>query len=364
MFKPILILLLDRIFADGQNQTMTFFQHLTLELTPLFNVTYNDTILAKSLQGNPAMLRNINPYGCWCNFDNMPNFLGGDPVDEIDRACKILQESYRCVQIDDENELQKCDIYTTKYIPSTSFYSTFGASPEQVIDNISADCSRENGASGCAYNLCTIEGFFLTEMLSLLTSSGKWNHKHKHTSPFWPEIKDQYCAPEFRDITEDSVLDVEQTGRFDFNAESSFGLFDDFEKDPYEEEINKSIAAIEGEVYEVEEEVTIEIQAGGSNGGAKDASLDIASPRPLTAIKSVAKKKRPNTSVKKDLELLAIKVISKDECCGTYPLRLPFNQGLTEDNQIPLKGCCNNQHIFNTATKECCYGELTSVGSC
>jgi len=362
MFKPILILLLNGIFADGQNQTMTFFQHLTLELTPFFNVTYNDTILAKSLQGNPAMLRNINPYGCWCNFDNMPNFLGGDPVDEIDRACKILQESYRCVQIDDENELQKCDIYTTKYIPSTSFYSTFGASPEQIIDNISADCSRKNGASGCAYNLCTIEGFFLTEMLSLLTSSGKWNHKHKHTSPFWSENKEQNCASDVRNIVDEDY--PEQTGRFDFDGESNFGLFDDFDKDPYEEEINKSIAAIEADPTEVEEELTIEIQAGGSNDGEPKEAINIASQRPLTAIKSVTKKKRPNTSVKKDLELLDIKVISKDECCGTYPLRLPFNQGLTEDNQIPIKGCCNNRHIFNTATKECCYGELTSVGSC
>lgn len=344
---------------------MTFFQHLTLELTPFFNVTYNDTILAKSLQGNPAMLRNINPYGCWCNFNNMPNFLGGDPVDEIDRACKILQESYRCVKIDDENELQECDIYTTKYIPSTSFYSTFGASSEQIIDNISADCSRKNGASGCAYNLCTIEGYFLTEMLSLLTSSGKWNHKHKHTSPFWSEIKEQKCAVDIEIDTEYEHLDLEQTGRFDFKGESNFGMFDDFEKDPYEEEISKSIAAIEGEITDVEEELLIEIQPGGtSKKDQNEASLNIASQRPLSAIKSVTKKKQPNSSIKKDLKLLDIKVISKDECCGTYPLRLPFNQGLTEDNQIPLKGCCNNRQIFNTATKECCYGELTSVGSC
>lgn len=361
----IVLLVLPGIFADEHNSTsMTFFEHLTQELTPFFNVTYNDTILAKSLQGNPAMLRNINPYGCWCNFDNMPNFLGGDPVDEIDHACKILQESYRCVQIDDDNGIQNCDIYTTQYIPSTSFYSTFKSTQEQVIDNISNDCSRKNGPSGCAYNLCTIEGFFLTKMLGLLTSSGKWSYQHKHTSPLWAAIKEEKCAPEVNIETSDDYF-FDQTGRFDMNTDSNFGAFDDFEKDPYEEELIESIKIIEGE--DVEEEIEEELmytQIGDKSLTKPNMPSDVASPRPLTAIKSQIKKKKPASSIKKELELLDLKVISKDECCGTYPLRLPFNKGITHSSLEPAKECCANRFIYNTSFNECCFGKVTSVGTC
>ena len=78
---------LDDAFGDSFSSNSTELEDLLL---------FAPRALGVGLQASTSpILAAINPYGCWCNFENMPSQYGGQPIDEIDAACKVLQEGYR-----------------------------------------------------------------------------------------------------------------------------------------------------------------------------------------------------------------------------------------------------------------------------
>ena len=51
-------------------------------------------------------------YGCWCHFNSDHFGHGkGEPVDAIDKMCKVLAQGYECVGMDTGG----CDPYTVEY---------------------------------------------------------------------------------------------------------------------------------------------------------------------------------------------------------------------------------------------------------
>ena len=57
-------------------------------------------------------------YGCWCHFNSDHFGHGrGEPVDGIDKMCKVLAQGYECTEMDSVG----CDPYTVDY---AKFYET------------------------------------------------------------------------------------------------------------------------------------------------------------------------------------------------------------------------------------------------
>lgn len=133
----------------------------------------------RGLTGNDMPM--LEDYGCWCYFEQSKG--KGNPVDVFDQACKVLQEGYSCLKIDQEIEMQNsisslntmvsgktfetCDVFNTEYIS----VNKFGVVSDESADFYS-DCLKVNNFEPCASKLCTIEGNFITTVLTELFSNG------------------------------------------------------------------------------------------------------------------------------------------------------------------------------------------------
>lgn len=79
-------------------------------------------------------------YGCWCNLLDEKLTQGiGDPVDEIDEACRAWRRCLYCTRIDD-----------TDCQPTTASYSLFWDYKEDQYN-----CDKDRG---CAKNGCQCDG--------------------------------------------------------------------------------------------------------------------------------------------------------------------------------------------------------------
>jgi len=106
---------------------------------------------------NPVDVAVIASYGCYCQFTNeYPK--RGDPVDDFDTACKILEEGYTCMKM----ELgDTCNIETETYI--SAYGGGFGLTTISQ-DTLIAGCEAAN-FTPCKQSLCKVEGYFIQTIL-------------------------------------------------------------------------------------------------------------------------------------------------------------------------------------------------------
>lgn len=257
--------------------------------------------LGVGLQASTSpILAAINPYGCWCNFENMPSQYGGQPIDEIDAACKVLQEGYRCLQLDHD---QNCQVTAETYQAPPRYMGI--RNEEQLLSKLKSHCSRVHSGTenSCGYRLCAIEAFFINTLFMHMMSGKRVNMKYSHRLGFNPE---ENCIRK-----NSATYDVTGFGRNDFDDSSDTGSGNESEL----------------EILELDSEHRTPKSEKNSN------------------FRNFKPEGRP------------LKPKAIDTCCGDYPKRSPFNTGekrCCHEKHIfnPLMhDCCDD-------------GTLGFVGSC
>jgi len=122
----------------------------------------------------------LHMYGCWCQFGD---FAGrGKPVDEWDLQCKILQDNYECIAMEDDN-LGQCDVFGTDYNSSIGI----GDKHEMSLARLKYECEKANGQDTCASKICLVEGSFIQNLIQMAFREGKKPDfmRFSHRSPMF-----------------------------------------------------------------------------------------------------------------------------------------------------------------------------------
>ena len=153
----------------------------------------------------------LHNYGCWCHFGEQ--FGKGLPVDQYDKECKILQEGYECLKLDND----ACDIWNIEYNSVTNGVSKFNGDENENIKNA---CLTANNNNYCESRLCMIEGRFLTNLMDLIFEQKiRPNFKDFSLQKGFFEY-DLYCQVNSRSINSDSEKSCcgEYPNRFPFKT--------------------------------------------------------------------------------------------------------------------------------------------------
>lgn len=175
MTRVKLIFCLHNLAKLAVAMNLKTFQHLSTKYSELVeNLKTNsksNLIMPRSLKRLDLKL--IENYGCWCYFEESDYRGRGQPVDEFDLQCKILQQGYECLQIDYDSlpELagQTCDPETTEYVSSIGN----GQFNHMSLESLKTECDLVNSENTCQAKLCKIEGYFLMRMLQLVLAEFK-----------------------------------------------------------------------------------------------------------------------------------------------------------------------------------------------
>lgn len=179
-FLSLLAIAIKYVSADYSSilETIQTFERDMFTFDPL-----NDNVLS-------SIVANITDYGCWCNFNNLPNKVihSSAPVlDDFDQICKTLVNGYSCGRIDpalqigsnsefenDESENKSCD-------PTTQIYNS-GLNIEDIymigmfgdpVENLKMTCEEQNPGieNSCARTACLIEGNFILGIFKIWNDS-------------------------------------------------------------------------------------------------------------------------------------------------------------------------------------------------
>lgn len=105
----------------------------------------------------------LQGYGCWCYFEEERG--KGQPVDDYDSQCKVLQDGYECLRLDAEKEQLDCDIWTVEYNSAVGF----GGISSMNIEALKLECDNSNGGPNtCESRLCRVEGWFVQNIILLM----------------------------------------------------------------------------------------------------------------------------------------------------------------------------------------------------
>lgn len=129
------------------------------------------------------MFSAINGYGCWCYLDsswrdenqvliNRPAILAhGMAVDPIDESCRDLINSYKCIEMDAEEEGDyACNAQAVEYKP----FNFFSANTD-----VESECTEFNQDKGsCAVNACIVEGVFTLNYIDYMFAGIAQAHPH------------------------------------------------------------------------------------------------------------------------------------------------------------------------------------------
>ena len=118
-------------------------------------------------------LQQINKYGCWCYFDPSDFNMGrGDPINGVDRLCRILHEGYKCAILDGKDEGEKCVPYEVQYLDGSN----------RGLGKLHEKCAERNPDNACAERACIIEGHFVLSIFMAF-----FNPAEKHSLQFLHE---------------------------------------------------------------------------------------------------------------------------------------------------------------------------------
>lgn len=106
------------------------------------------------------VLDKLRGYGCWCYFDGKFGRGKSKPVNLFDELCRGLQHGYECAMMDARAENEVCVPWEINY----------NGTRVLELDNIAENCAANNLHSKCAERACTIEKFFVLQVISMM-----WN---------------------------------------------------------------------------------------------------------------------------------------------------------------------------------------------
>lgn len=182
---------------------------------------------------------------------------------------------------------------------------------------------KNHNDDSCGKNLCLVEAYFINTVFNLLQGGQRIDLKMSHKMGFNPIEK---C--ELRPSLNDDNYEYEYE-------------YIDYNDGEDEEHVNKENSFLE--TLDKEEKF--------------ERNLDSLS-NSVQNLKSKDKNNKKSLSSSKP----KIKYVA-DQCCGKFPVRIPFNPG-----SMGNKDCCqveNISTIFNTITHMCCAdGTAMKLGEC
>lgn len=138
-----------------------FQKALTASKPKTGNLTFG--ALRNGIDFGPS-LDNINGYGCWCYFDEEDHGKGkGQPVNELDRLCRVLHDGYDCIEMDDP----LCQAHTIEHEVEYPPPIPNAWADEADYPDLEAKCSTANSGDECTTRACMIESYFMAELLKM-----------------------------------------------------------------------------------------------------------------------------------------------------------------------------------------------------
>lgn len=127
-------------------------------------------------------------YGCFCNFGPNWHQSHGQPVNEIDSACRRLYQCYKCATIDGNLEGNICDPANEKYkVPVIRNVHNNGSyvACNQINRNPNISPSDpEYNAVNCKIRTCCCDLNFAKELLEYFFSGMIIDSSKKHANGF------------------------------------------------------------------------------------------------------------------------------------------------------------------------------------
>lgn len=115
-------------------------------------------------------------WGCWCYFDDDSYQGRGNPLNDGDAACKVLQQGYECFEMDAGGTCM--DPWDVPYV-SVNLATV-------INEDYTAACEAANGNNNCAKRACTIESRFSDRILRYFDAiNGNYDTSMMHTSGSW-----------------------------------------------------------------------------------------------------------------------------------------------------------------------------------
>lgn len=118
---------------------------------------------------NHLLVAYLEPYGCWCHFDeNQYNIVGtghGTALDSWDQNCRDLQEGYNCIQIDADERGETCEPWSTKYPIAGADMA------EEIIPaycELVATDKDTKQINRCVEQTCIVETFFIKTLSRMI----------------------------------------------------------------------------------------------------------------------------------------------------------------------------------------------------
>ena len=110
--------------------------------------------------GQMVMFSSASNYGCWCDIGNdLRRGSNGDPVNELDTACRDLHHNYNCITIEDPT----CNPRTLDAGAGEYQVPINALSPLSTVEDA---CAASNQIDSCAYNTCVSEAYFLRQTVT------------------------------------------------------------------------------------------------------------------------------------------------------------------------------------------------------
>merc|ERR1712025_218748 len=100
-----------------------------------------------------------NGYGCWCYFFENYKHGHGKPKSEVDTACKVLADGYKCIELDAKANNMICN-------PQETTYSDGGHFLSGCYDS---STGLELPEGSCERNVCEVEMMFVQTMFQIST---------------------------------------------------------------------------------------------------------------------------------------------------------------------------------------------------
>lgn len=132
--------------------------------------------------GQMVMFSSASNYGCWCDIGNdLRRGSNGDPVNELDTACRDLHHNYNCITIEDPT----CNPRTLNAAAGEYSLPISALSPLVTVE---AQCAGYNIGDSCAYNTCVAEAYFLRQTVAPVYAGNldwtiMWNNSTLQHSP-------------------------------------------------------------------------------------------------------------------------------------------------------------------------------------
>jgi len=108
---------------------------------------------------SPNTIAQLQNYGCWCYFEDDFGMGRGKPVDQIDRLCQNLHDSYECAIL--ESGDGSCIPWKVDYNSSGAF---------DLSDRL-FECENHN-VDDCTKSTCIIEGIFVQNLFDHFMNNG------------------------------------------------------------------------------------------------------------------------------------------------------------------------------------------------